>query len=142
VRKLIAVGLVLAAAALVPTLALGSATKSMSLEAKLAGKNEVLKAGSGSGEAYIQITGTKVCWQFKDLKGVAGATASHIHKGNAGVSGPVVVPLGAAFKKTGCTTAPASLAKAIAAHPSQYYVNIHTPKYPGGAARGQLGDQS
>jgi hypothetical protein len=137
-RRLIAVGVLVSGLAVAPALALGSAGKTMSLEAKLAGKNEVPKAGSASGEAYVQITGTKVCWQFKELKGLAGAAAAHIHKAPAGKSGPVVVPLGAAFKAKGCTTAPAAIAKAIAAHPSAYYVNVHTPKHPDGAARGQL----
>jgi CHRD domain len=140
VRRFIAVAVVAAAVA-VPAVALGSAGKTVKLEAKLSGKTEVPKAGAATGEAYIQITGSKVCWQFKDLKGVAGATASHIHKAAVGKAGPVVVPLGGAFKTTGCTTATAALTKAIAAKPSAFYVNIHTGKYPAGALRGQLGDQ-
>jgi hypothetical protein len=127
------------AAATVPAFALGSTAKTVKLEAKMAGKNEVPKAGAATGEAYVQITGTKVCWQFEHLKGVVGAAASHIHKAPAGKAGPVVVPLGAAFKKSGCTSAPAALAKAIAANPKAFYVNIHTAKFPAGALRGQLG---
>jgi hypothetical protein len=138
VRRFIALGVLLAAA--LPALALGSPAKTVKLEAKLTGKNEVPKAGAATGEAYIQITGTKVCWQFKDLKGFSGATASHIHKAAAGKAGPVLVPLGAAFKMTGCTTAPASVGTAIAANPKAYYVNIHTGKFPAGALRGQLGE--
>ena len=137
-RRLIAVGVILAA--VVPALALGSAAKTVKLEAKLAGKNEVPKAAGATGEAYVQITGTKVCWQFTDLKGIAGATASHIHKGGATTAGPVVLPLGGAFKKTGCTSAPASVGAAIAANPKAFYVNIHNAKYPAGALRGQLGE--
>jgi hypothetical protein len=138
VRRLIAV-VVLVAAASVPAFALGSTAKTVKLEAKLAGSTEVPKAGGATGEAYIQITGGKVCWQFSDLKAVVGATASHIHKAAAGKAGPVVVPLGAAFKKTGCTTAPGTLTSAIVKNPKAYYVNIHTTKYPAGALRGQLG---
>jgi hypothetical protein len=139
-RRLIAVGVVLAVAA-IPGLAFGYGTaKTTKLEAKLAGKNEVPKAGSAKGEAYVQVTGTKVCWQFEELKGAAGAAAAHIHKAPAGKAGPVVVPLGGAFKAKGCTTAPAALAAAIAAHPSAYYVNIHTKQFPAGALRGQLGE--
>lgn len=137
-RRFIAVALVVTGAAVIPAFALGSATKSMSLEAKLAGKNEAPKAGAATGEAYVQINGTKVCWQFKELKGVTSPLAAHIHKAPAGKAGPVVVPLGAKFKASGCTSAPAALGKAIAAHPSQYYVNVHNAKYPNGAARGQL----
>jgi hypothetical protein len=137
VRRLIAAAVAVVAAA-VPAFALGSAAKTGSLEARMSGKNEVPKAGGASGEAYVQITGTKVCWQFKDLHGFSGATASHIHKGAAGKAGPVLVPLGAGFKRTGCTTAPAAVARAISAKPGAYYVNIHTPKFPAGALRGQL----
>jgi CHRD domain-containing protein len=137
VRRFIAVGVVIAA--IVPALALGSTAKTVKLEAKLAGKNEVPKAAGATGEAFIQITGTKVCWQFKELKGVAGALASHIHKAAVGKAGPIVVPLGGAFKMTGCTTAPSTtIASAIAANPKAFYVNVHTPKFPAGAARGQL----
>jgi hypothetical protein len=139
VRRLIAVA-VLVTAATVPAFAFGSAAKTVKLEAKLSGGKEVPKAGAATGEAYVQITGAKVCWQFQDLKGFGGATASHIHKAAAGKAGPIVVPLGAAFKKTGCTTAPASTASAIIAKPGAYYVNIHTPKFPAGALRGQLGE--
>jgi hypothetical protein len=140
VRGLVAAGVV-AALVVMPGVALGSAAKTSKLEAKLSGRTEVPKAGTATGEAYVQITGTKVCWQFKDLKGLAGAAAAHIHKAPAGKAGPVVVPLGAAFKAKGCTSATAATAKAILAHPSAYYVNIHTKKYPAGAARGQLGEE-
>jgi hypothetical protein len=64
--------------------------------------------------------------------------AAHIHKGKPGVAGPVVVPLGAAFRKSGCTTARAAVTAAIVRTPGAYYVNIHTAKYPAGAIRGQL----
>jgi CHRD domain-containing protein len=140
VRRYIAVAVLVAAASL-PALAFGSSAKTVRLEAKLAGSNEVPKAGGAKGEAYIQITGTKVCWQFQDLHGFTGAAASHIHKAPVGKPGPVLVPLGAGFKKTGCTTAPAGVTRAIVANPKAYYVNIHTTKFPGGALRGQLGTE-
>ena len=35
-------------------------------------------------------------------------------------------------------TAKASVVSAIRSNPSGYYANVHTPKNPGGAARGQL----
>jgi hypothetical protein len=69
------------------------------------------------------------------------ATAAHIHKGAAGVSGPIVVPLPApnsAGVSTGCTHAPRTLIVAIMQHPAGYYVNVHNTSYPEGAVRGQL----
>lgn len=70
------------------------------------------------------------------------AVASHIHKGAAGVAGPVVVPLDAAVVNgmgTGTVTVDKSLAAAIVADPGGYYVNVHTKSHSAGAARGQLG---
>ena len=56
----------------------------------------------------------KVCWEFKLAKIDGKPTQAHIHKGKAGVAGNVVVPLGASYKRQGCTSAAKSLVKAIA----------------------------
>jgi hypothetical protein len=126
-------------AALVPALALARPSGTTKFVVALAGKYEVPKgAPTGKGTATITISGTKVCWAYTSLTGISNETASHIHKGAAGKAGPVVVPLGGAFKAKGCTTTTAALAKAIAAHPGAYYVNVHTVKYPAGAIRSQL----
>ena len=85
----------------------------------------------------VTIDGTKVCWAFT-LRGVDHPNAAHIHNGGPTVSGPVVVPLGAAFAQSGCTTAPSNVTDAILASPATYYVNVHSQKYPDGAVRGQL----
>jgi hypothetical protein len=136
-RRLIAVtSLVLV---LVPAVALaGTSAKSTVLKAALAGKNESPKgAPAGKGTATVTFNGKKVCWKFT-FSGIDKTTAAHIHKGKPGVSGPVVIPFGASFKSAGCTSASASLVKAILKNPGAYYVNIHTVKYPGGAIRGNL----
>jgi CHRD domain len=39
---------------------------------------------------------------------------------------------------SGCTSADPNLIKAIIQHPENYYVNVHTAEFPGGALRGQL----
>ena len=54
-------------------------------------------------------------------------------------NGPVVIPLGARFAKTGCVTGLTARAiNAIVQAPGGYYVNVHTKKYLDGAIRGQL----
>jgi hypothetical protein len=109
-----------------------------SLHATLTGKVEVPKGDpDGRGTAEIKITGTKVCWEIKATK-VATLVAAHIHRGGAGVAGPVVVPFGKTYASKGCTTTSAAIAAAIAKTPGAYYVNVHNAKYPGGALRGQL----
>ncbi|HZX72997.1 MAG TPA: CHRD domain-containing protein [Cyclobacteriaceae bacterium] len=69
----------------------------------------------------------------------AAATNSHIHKGVAGVSGPVVFPFASPF------TSPILYTSAVLTADQQtdlmagnYYVNVHTSTYTGGEIRGAL----
>jgi hypothetical protein len=132
------------AAALLPLLLALTASAAMSpvVSAKMTGKAEAPKKGEeeGSGLAVIRFNAAKgsVCWQFKNVKGVVKPTAAHIHKAPKGKAGPVVVPLGGAYKAKGCTTAPKKTITAIETKPGAYYVNIHNAEYPDGAIRGQL----
>lgn len=69
--------------------------------------------------------------------------AAHIHEAPAGAPGPVVVPLFAGtFEGSdmtrGCVSAN-GWSDEILADPSDYYLNIHSTVYPGGAIRAQLG---
>jgi hypothetical protein len=109
-----------------------------SLHATLTGKVEVPKGDpDGAGTAEVKITGATVCWELKTAK-VGTLSAAHIHKGRAGVAGPVVVPFGKTYKAKGCIKSTAAVAAAIKKNPSAYYVNVHNAKYPAGALRGQL----
>jgi hypothetical protein len=129
------VGLVLAGGAG----ARGAAT--VELVAKLKGSNEVpASPASNTGRAEIKLNAAtgRVCWEFYIKKLDGKPTAAHIHKGAAGVSGPVKVPLGTAYKRQGCTKAAKALVRSILAKPGSFYVNVHTVKHPAGAMRGQL----
>ena len=130
---------VLAAAIIVPVVALGAANSTSKLTSTMVGSTEVPKgAPNGHATATVTITGAKVCWKFTNVTGISKTTAAHIHKGKPGTAGPVVVPFGAAYKPSGCIASTAAVVKGILANPVGYYVNIHTVKYPGGAVRGQL----
>jgi hypothetical protein len=127
-------------ASLVPAVALGGGASTVDLFASMNGAKEVPKGdpkATGTAEIKLNAATGKVCWEFA-LKGVKGPSAAHIHKGGPGVAGPVVVPFGTAFKRTGCATAAKAVINAILAKPLAYYVNVHTAKYPAGAVRGQL----
>jgi hypothetical protein len=67
---------------------------------------------------------------------------SHIHRGAAGVTGPVIIPFNLPFVNgvsTGTLTGVAgSFLSEIVANPPGYYFNVHTGDFPGGALRGQL----
>lgn len=102
----------------------------------------------GSGFFSYTVDGSELCYvlEVRDLTG--NPVAAHIHPAPRNVAGPVVVPLatppGATSSVSACIVAaeggamtPAELA-AILADPRAYYVNVHTPTYPGGEVRGQL----
>jgi CHRD domain len=42
-----------------------------------------------------------------------------------------------ASSKSGCVQAKDAVVKGLAANPSNYYVNLHSPEFPKGAIRGQ-----
>jgi hypothetical protein len=98
--------------------------------------------GGGSGFFSYTIDGTELCYtlEFRNLTGPA--VAAHIHIAPRHVAGPVVIPLVAPSAATGsvsaCTTADPEDLAAIVADPSAWYVNVHTPLFPGGEIRGQL----
>lgn len=134
IRILIATALVTLA---VPIAAFAAGGKS-SLHATLSGKAE-RPAGDpdGAGTAEIKINGRQVCWELT-VRRIGRPSAAHIHRGRAGVSGAVVVPLGGTYRAKGCTNTSAANARAIAARPGNFYVNVHNARYPNGAVRGQL----
>jgi hypothetical protein len=142
--KVAAISLLAATAIGGATAAAGSAAakaKNTVYNLLLLGKNEVpTGAPTGSATAKIRLLGTtgKVCWTFSHIKGFTSPKAAHIHKGKKGVAGPILVPFGSTYKRSGCVTATAATIAAIQKSPSSYYVNIHNAKYPNGAVRAQL----
>ena len=144
-RKLIVAAALGALAILVVLPAVGSAA-STTLKATLSGKNEVPSKGDpdGSGTATLRIDPAKrtVCYTIK-LRKIGATAAAHIHTGKKGKAGGVLIPLfGTTSSKTtrkGCSrNQTAATLRKIVRSPRNYYVNVHTAKYPDGAARGQL----
>jgi CHRD domain-containing protein len=94
-----------------------------------------------SGSARLEIVGQTVRFTFH-VEGTGKIIASHIHRGAAGVNGPMaweVNPGFAADRVSGTAEVPEELARDLAENPSAYYVKLHSLKFPGGAIRGQLG---
>ena len=103
---------------------------------------------TGSGFFSYTVSGSELCYTLSVSGLTAAPVAAHIHPGGRGVAGPVAIPLAtppaATSSVSACITAveggamtPAELA-ALVADPKGYYVNVHTPSWPGGEVRGQL----
>jgi hypothetical protein len=123
------------------------------LSANLSGANEVPPANpDGAGSSTVVLGQDRVCFSL-NWRNINAPFAGHIHRGGAGVNGPVVVGF---FQKTPGTALPATLSSAagcvsgvdpalideIRQNPAGFYVNLHTADFPGGAIRGQLGSAS
>jgi hypothetical protein len=99
----------------------------------------------GAGSALVVVQGSQVTFAVS-WRNIPAPTAAHIHRGVAGTNGPVVVPFwGSVMPATvnaaaGATTVTdPQIAADIVANPAGFYVNLHTPEFPGGAIRSQLG---
>jgi hypothetical protein len=107
----------------------------------LSGSNEPqggVPGSSGTATVTVDPASGQVCATV--TTSVTNGVAMHIHRGAPGADGPVVVPFEAKDINAGrvCVAAGATVAKAIAADPAAYYLNIHTNAAPAGALRGQL----
>jgi CHRD domain len=100
--------------------------------------------GTGTATVRLRAGQAQVCYQLA-AKNLPAAVAAHIHRGDSGAAGPVVIPLAtpnAAGAASGCATAARTLVKSILADPASFYVNVHTSEFPAGAIRGQLAGTS
>jgi hypothetical protein len=82
-----------------------------------------------------------VCYRLHVANVTLPTAAAHIHRGGAGVNGPVVVGFtapGADGNSSGCSPADKALIDEITGNLAGFYVNVHTKEHPGGAIRSQL----
>jgi len=118
--------------------------------------NQVLSGAVATAEVAVDPTSEEIAVTLRVFNLPNGSTASHIHVGPKGVSGPVVIDFPIGTGRTGDFTlqfrvhdGPAFHARpeigirtfgdalqAIAG--GNAYVNIHTSAFPGGEIRGQL----
>ncbi|MEO3876293.1 CHRD domain-containing protein [Nonomuraea sp. B12E4] len=121
------------------------------LHAKADGKQEVPAPGqkvgdrNGHAEWLFDIHGGKIDYATL-FHGISAPTMGHIHQGAKGKNGPVAVPLFEAPKGlpkgvdglAGSVSIKSGTAKGIAKNAKNWYANLHTGEFPGGAVRGQL----
>lgn len=105
----------------------------------------------GTGTAHVTVNHGqgRVCWSLVNLAHLDTLVAAHIHEGPVNGQGGIRVNLfdfGQPIDLEGCVSAGTSphtfdrnRLRDILMNPENYYVNIHTTAFPGGAIRGQLG---
>jgi len=112
----------------------------------LSGANEVPAAtGSdltGTAKVTINLGQSRLCWDL-DYTTTQTVVAAHIHHAPAGATAGVIFgffnpPASSVIVNSGCRSGGRALLEDIAAHPEDYYVNVHTTAHPAGAGRGQL----
>lgn len=127
--------------------------RTTSLAASLDGAQEIGGDGlpgagdtDGMGLATVKVRGDDRLSVEISVRGITlPAAAAHIHRGEVGVNGPIVVTLhtpGADGRSCGCVDVDPELLADILARPAEYYVNVHTADFPAGAVRGNLGPAS
>lgn len=126
----------------VALLALSLSARAQLYSGALAGANEVNPGDlGGSGTAFLAVVGDRAVFEITVVNLSAAVVAAHIHRGNAGVNGPVVLDFSPTFTAgvaKGSVPISAALSEEIRQRPSGFYFNVHTTAFPGGAVRGQV----
>jgi hypothetical protein len=142
--RLVAIAAAPALLALAGCAGAGGPPSRLELTSTLTGYQEVPGPGDlrGTGTARLAVDAEagRLCWTVT-ARGIDPATAAHVHRGEAGIVGPPVVPLtapGASERSEGCAPVDMALAREMIARPYAFYVNVHNAAFPGGAIRGQL----
>ena len=108
--------------------------------------------GSGTAELTVDLGSGTVCYDItvsgigEPTEPAAGIGNAHIH--SYAQNGAIAVDIETQFvavagatdtyQATECVTATRRVLVDILLHPEQYYVNVHTVEFPGGAVQGDL----
>jgi hypothetical protein len=105
--------------------------------------------GRGTAHVFVNVGQQRVCWNLTDLANLDPLVGAHIHQGPINGQGGIRVNFFTAPQTVDledCVSAgetPNAFDRArlidIVKNPQNYYVNIHTTAFTGGAIRGQLG---
>ncbi len=145
-KRLLRVLVALALTGLVVGVAVaGAQRRNNEFQATMRGSAESPRGPANArGTFRVEFRNGQACYRMSVQGLGARPVAAHIHKGNAGTNGGIVIDLRPTFRGTSprvsqkCVPAKASIVSAIRRNPSRFYANVHTTKNPGGAARGQL----
>ena len=91
--------------------------------------------GMGMAELTVNPGQGTICYTITATN-IDPVTGVHIHEAPAGENGPVVRALSFG---SDCVVVSREFAQDLLKNPADYYINVHTDAFPGGAVRGQLG---
>jgi hypothetical protein len=130
------------------------ATPAVVFNVQLRAENEPNGASTSESKGHAQVKvfddGTIEFTFTINNKSAETYTRAHIHKAPAGVNGPIHWDFLEAGNPVASVSDQPSQLRGVArpkaaavladllAHPDQYYVNVHSTVFPGGAIRGQL----
>jgi hypothetical protein len=124
----------------------GQVTPVASVRASLNARQEVprpkgkVNRARGTFTATVTKAGTSgtIAWRLTFSRLTGRAVAAHIHSGQRGRSGPVIVPLCAPCRSGARGNADVGAAVLSALEAGRAYVNVHTRRNPAGEIRSQL----
>jgi Cu/Zn superoxide dismutase len=139
-KRLMRAILALAVAGLTIGVAMAGAQSSRNeFDATMKGSSESPKGpAKASGTFHVEFKNGQACYRMSVRALGAKPIAAHIHKGKAGVSGAVIVPLCGPCKSPVAKTVTVTSAVRNAIEHGATYVNVHTNKNKGGEIRGQI----
>jgi hypothetical protein len=115
--------------------------QSITWNVELSGVSEGF-SGASNGSAFavvgIKASTLEICWQFSNLKNVTAPTAAYIYRRVSIFSGKGGRRLAVPYSSSGCTHWPEIALRLLGAKPKQFWLSIHTARFPGGAVRGQF----
>ena len=103
--------------------------------------------GTGTAHVFVNVGQRRVCWNLTNLSNLDTLVAAHIHEAPSNATGGIRISFfhfGEPIDLEGCTQGTTLHAfdrarlNDIIQNPQNYYVNIHTTAFTGGAIRGQL----
>jgi hypothetical protein len=107
--------------------------------ATLSGANEVPpNESNATGSAELTYNRNTRIFQIVVEYSGFEAVGAHIHRGEAGVNGPVVFGFDPPVSPINYTSEPLTSEQEADLYNELYYVNVHSAEYPGGEIRGQL----
>jgi hypothetical protein len=95
---------------------------------------------AATGSARLDLGGASIRFHIR-TSNLGRVVATHLHQGGPGVNGPMAIELNPGFTGEvldGSIPIDSDLSARVLANPSQFYVKLHSLKFPGGAIRGQL----